>query len=192
LKVTEGQITFIPEEVIDPQLDFTAELNTHERSRKAENQEIVITLRASGTLSEPIFEFFSDPPDYSEQDILTYLNLNISWADIESIKQGQYVGEVLPKSLLAWLESDVSRRIRKYTGMDVIQIEAPFFEAGQKTKLTVGKYISRNLFITYTYDFTTFSNQFNVEYFINDKNEIMVKREEAGDYSLEYQYRIRF
>jgi len=192
LKVTAGQITFVPEEVIDPQLDFTAELNTHERSRKAENKEITITLRASGTLSEPIFEFFSDPPDYSEQDILTYLNLNITWEEMESIKQGKYVGEVLPKSLLAWLESDVSRRIRKYTGMDVIRIDAPFFEAGQKTKLTVGKYISRNLFITYTYDFTTFSNQFNVEYFINDKNEIMVKREEVGDYSLEYQYRIRF
>jgi len=111
---------------------------------------------------------------------------------MESIKQGNYVGEVLPRSLLAWLETGVSRQLRKYTGMDVIRIDAPFFEAGQKTKLTVGKYISRNLFITYTYDFTTFSNQFNVEYFINDKNEIMVKREETGEYSVEYQYRIRF
>jgi len=192
LKVTEGQITFVPEDVIDPQLDFRAELNTHERSRKAENKEITIILRASGTLSEPIFEFFSDPPDYSEQDILTYLNLNITWEEMESIKQGNYVGEVLPRSLLAWLETGVSRQLRKYTGMDVIRIDAPFFEAGQKTKLTVGKYISRNLFITYTYDFTTFSNQFNVEYFINDKNEIMVKREETGEYSVEYQYRIRF
>lgn len=192
LKVTEGQITFIPEDLIDPQLDFQAELNTHERSRKADNKEITITLHASGTLSEPIFEFFSDPPDYSEQDILTYLNLNITWEEMESIKQGNYVGEVLPRSLLALLESGVARQLRKYTGMDVIRIDAPFFEASQKTKLTVGKYISRNLFITYTYDFTTFSNLFNVEYFINDKNEIMVKREETGDYSLEYQYRIRF
>jgi autotransporter translocation and assembly factor TamB len=192
LKITEGRITFVPEEVIDPQLDFTAELNTHERSRKTENKDIVITLRATGTLSEPIFEFFSDPPDYSEQDILTYLNLNITWDEMESIKQGRYVGEVLPKSLLAWLESDMSRRIRNYTGMDMIRIEAPFFESGQKTKLTVGKYISRNLFITYTYDFTTYSNQFNVEYFINDKNEILVKREDTGEYTMEYQYRIRF
>ncbi|MGB9720252.1 MAG: translocation/assembly module TamB domain-containing protein [bacterium] len=191
LKITSGQITFIPQDVIDPELDFWAEMNTRERDLNT-NQEIKIVLHCTGNISEPIFEFFSDPPIYSEQDILTYMNLNITWRELESMKQGEYVGKVLPQTILAWLESDVSRRFRAYTGLDYFRIEAPLFEPEEKTKVTVGKYVSRNLFVTYTYDITSYSNEFNVEYFIDDRNEILIKRDETGEYSLQYQYRIRF
>ena len=193
LNITEGKVTFVPEaEMIDPELDIWAEMNTHERHQDT-GEEIRIKLHFFGPLSEPVFEFFTEPEGmYTEQDILTYLNLNMTWRELESMKQGEYVGQILPKSLLAWLESDVSRRIRAYTGLDYFRIEAPFFETEEKTKLTVGKYISRNLFITYTYDITDFENEFNVEYFIDDRNEIMVRRDETGEYGLEYQYRIRF
>ncbi|MEO0096136.1 MAG: translocation/assembly module TamB domain-containing protein [candidate division WOR-3 bacterium] len=191
LKITSGTIKFIPQEVIDPEIDFWAELNTREREPET-NQEIKIILHCTGNISEPIFEFFSEPPRYSEQDILAYLNLNITWRELESIKQGEYVGRVLPRTVLAYLESDVSRRLRAYTGLDYFRVEAPIFEPQEKTKVTVGKYISRNLFITYTYDITSFSNEFNVEYFIDDRNEILIKRDETGEYSLQYQYRIRF
>ncbi len=191
LKITTGKVTFIPGEIIDPELDIWAEMNTRERDAQT-NQEIKIVLHCTGPISEPVFEFFSDPPLYSEQDILTYLNLNITWREIESMKQGEYVGRILPQSILAWLESDVSRRLRAYTGLDYFRIEAPLFEPGEKTKVTVGKYVSRNLFVTYTYDITSYSNEFNVEYFIDDRNQILIRRDETGEYSLQYQYRIRF
>ena len=185
LKITEGKITFIPEEKIDPELNFWAELNTREGTK--------IILHCFGVISEPIFEFFTDPPGlYSEQDIVTYLNLNVTWQELESIKSGDYVGKILPNGLVSWLEGDISRRIRRYTGLDYFRIETPFFEPDEKTKLTVGKYISRDLFITYTYDITTFSNEFNVEYFIDDKNGIFISKDEIGEYSLQYRYRIRF
>lgn len=192
LSITQGQITFIPEEKIDAELDIWAELDTREKVPGG-NTPITIKLHCFGTMSEPIFEFFTDPDGlYSEQDIMTYLNLNISWRELESIKQGDYVGKVLPHGLLSWLEGDVSRRIRKYTGLDYFRIETPYFEPELKAKLTVGKYVSRDIFITYTYDITSFSNEFNVEYFIDDKNEILIRRDEEGEYSLQYQYRIRF
>ncbi len=191
LKITSGRITFVPQEIIDPELDIWAEMNTRERDEQT-NQEIKIILHCTGPISEPVFEFFSDPPIYSEQDILTYMNLNITWRELESMKQGEYVGRILPQSILAWLESDVSRRLRAYTGLDYFRIEAPFFEPGEKTKVTVGKYVSKNLFVTYTYDITSYSNEFNVEYFIDDRNEILIKRDETGEYRLQYQYRIRF
>ncbi len=184
LKITSGQVTFIPEEELDGELDFWAEMNTREG--------VKIILHFFGPMSEPVFEFFSEPPLYSEQDIITYLNLNITWKELESMKQEDYVGTVLPHSLISWLESDVSRRIRKGTGIDYVRIETPFFEPEGKTKLTVGKYISKDLFITYTYDITSFANEFNVEYFIDDKNEIFIRKDEEGEYSLQYQYRIRF
>ncbi len=185
LDVTRGRITFIPQEIVDPELDVWAQMNTRQGTK--------IILHFFGPVSEPIFEFFTDPPgQYSEQDILTYLNLNITWEELDKIKQGEYVGKILPGSIISWLESDVSRRIRKYTGFDYFRIETPLFEADEKTRVTVGKYISRNLFITYTYDLTSFSNEFNVEYFLDDKNEILIKKDETGEYSLQYQYRIRF
>jgi len=184
LTITSGQVTFIPEEELDGNLDFWAEMNTREG--------IKIILHFFGPMSEPIFEFFSEPPIYSEQDIVTYLNLNITWKELESMKQDDYVGRVLPHSLISWLESDVSRRIRRGTGLDYFMIETPFFEPEGKTKLTVGKYIAKDLFVTYTYDITSFQNEFNVEYFIDDKNEILVRKDEEGEYSLQYQYRIRF
>jgi len=191
LSITEGRITFLPEETIDAELDFWAEMNTRDRDPTT-GEEIIIKLHCFGMMSEPIFEFYSDPPYYTEQDIITYLNLNITWRELASMKQGDYVGTVLPHSLISWLESDVSRRIRQYTGLDMFRIETPFFEEESKTKLTVGKYFSKQLFITYTYDMTSFSNEFNVEYFIDDKNEILVRRNQEGEYSLQYQYRIRF
>jgi hypothetical protein len=184
LSITMGKVTFIPEEEIDPELDIWAEMNTREG--------IKIILHFFGPLSEPIFEFFSDPPIYSEQDIITYLSLNITWQQLASMKGGDYVGKILPQSILLWLESDVTRRIRQYTGLDYFVIEGPFFESEETAKLTVGKYISKDLFITYTYGITTISNEFNVEYFIDDKNEILIRRDEEGEYSLQYQYRIRF
>ena len=193
LTITEGKIIFIPEaEMIDPQLDIWAELNTRERSSES-NEEIKIKLHFFGTLLQPVFEFFTEPEGiFTEQDIIAYLNLNTTWHELESMKLGQQVGEVLPRSLLSWLESDVSRRIRAYTGLDYLRIDAPLFQPDEKTKLTVGKYVSRNLFITYTYDITSFANEFNVEYFIDDRNEILIRRDEVGEYGLEYQYRIRF
>ncbi len=191
LSITHGQVTFMPEDKIDAELNFWAEMNTRDRHPDT-GEEIKIKLHCFGPMSEPIFEFFSEPPYYSEQDIITYLNLNITWREIESMKQGEYVGKVLPASVISWLEGDVSRRIRQYTGLDYFRIETPLFEPDSKTKLTVGKYISKDLFITYTYDITSFQNEFNVEYFIDDKNEILVRRDEEGEYSLQYQYRIRF
>lgn len=191
LLITDGKVTFIPEEIIDAELDIWAEMKTRDREPTT-GVPITIKLHMFGLMSEPIFEFFSDPELYSEQDIVTYLNLNITWQELASMKQGDYVGTVLPNALVSWLESDVSRRIRQYTGLDYFRIETPFFEEESKTKLTVGKYISKDLFITYTYDMTSFSNEFNVEYFIDDKNEILIRRDEGGEYSLQYQYRIRF
>jgi len=193
LTITEGNVIFVPEaEMIDPELDIWAEMNTHERSQES-NAEIKIKLHFFGPISSPIFEFFTEPEGiFTEQDIVTYLNLNITWRELESMQQGSYMSDVLPRSLLAWLESDVSRRIRAYTGLDYFRIDAPLFQTDEKTKLTVGKYISRNLFITYTYDITDFDNEFNVEYFIDDRNEILIRRDDTGEYGMEYQYRIRF
>jgi len=191
LSITEGQITFLPQEPVEAELDIWARMDTRDRD-PATGTPITIKLHMFGTITEPIFEFFSDPPHYNEQDIVTYLNLNITWSELESMKRGDFVRTVLPHSLLSWLESDVSRRIRQYTGLDYFRIETPFFEDESSTRLTVGKYISRKLFISYTYDITSFDNEFNVEYFIDDKNEILIRRDEEGDYSIQYQHRIRF
>jgi hypothetical protein len=192
LSITEGRVTFIPEEIIDAELDIWAEMQTRDRE-PISNKPVTIRLHMFGMMSEPIFEFFTDPAGiYSEQDIVTYLNLNMTWSELASMKQGELVSGALPNALKSWLESDVSRRIRRATGLDYFMIESPFFEPDHKTRLTVGKYISKDLFITYTYDITSFSNEFNVEYFIDDKNEILIRRDEEGEYSLQYQYRIRF
>ncbi|MBE0431978.1 translocation/assembly module TamB domain-containing protein [candidate division WOR-3 bacterium] len=185
LSITQGKVTFMPQDEIDPEVDFWAEMDTREG--------VKIILHMFGPISEPIFEFYTDPPGrYTEQDIVTYLNLNITWQELEQIKRGEYMSRVIPRSLLSWLEGDISRAIRQYTGLDYFHIETPFFESDEKTRLTVGKYISRNLFVTYTYDITTFSNEFNVEYYIDDRNKIHVERDEAGEYSVQYQYRVRF
>ncbi len=184
LSITQGRVTFIPEDEIDPEIDFWAELDTRE--------DVKIILHLFGPISEPVFEFFTDPPgQYTEQDIITYLNLNITWQELEEMKRGEYMTG-FSHSVLSWLEGDVSRRIRQYTGLDYFRIETPFFEPDEKTKLTVGKFISRNLFVTYTYDITTFSNEFDVEYVVDDKNRISVERDDTGEYRLQYNYNIRF
>jgi autotransporter translocation and assembly factor TamB len=59
--------------------------------------------------------------------------------------------------------------------------------------VTVGKYIGRNLYVSYTQSFTgDLQPVFRVEYFLNRKNELVGERTDDGRYALRYRFRLRY
>jgi autotransporter translocation and assembly factor TamB len=185
LTVTEGKVVFTSEPELNPMLDI--------RSEMPARGNITIIFRITGTFRYPVFEFFTDNAEWSEQDIITYLNLNMTWQELQEYQRRDVIGNILPRRVFEYLEAGASRRLRRATGLDYLNIETPLFSTSNQAKVTVGKYVFPNLFITYTHDVFSFAQDaFAVEYMLNNRNELLIKRSSENIYSLEYQFRIRY
>ncbi len=185
LTVTEGKVVFTSDPEFNPTLDI--------RSEMVARGNVTIIFHIAGTLRYPIFEFFTDNAEWSEQDIITYLNLNMTWQELQEYQRRDVVGNVLPRRVFEYIEAGASRRLRRMTGLDYFDFETPIFSTGNQAKVTVGKYVFPNLFITYTHDVFSFAQDaFTVEYMLNNRNELLIKRTSDNIYSLEYQFRIRY
>ncbi len=185
LKVTEGKVIFTSESEINPIIDIKSEMMARGN--------VKIIFQITGTLRYPIFEYYTDNAEWSEQDIITYLNLNMTWQELQEYQQREVLGNVLPRRIFEYIEAGASRQLKKLTGLDYFSFETPLFSTTNEAKVTVGKYISPNLFITYTHDVFSFAQDaFSVEYIFDNRNELLIKKTSDNIYSLEYQFRIRY
>jgi autotransporter translocation and assembly factor TamB len=149
---------------------------------------VVLTL--TGTLAQPAFGFRSEPPIWDETAIASYLSLNVIPGQLDSTDA---VTKLLSQRLLSYFQMQVSKRARGFVNLDYLEFESGFL--GRETKVTVGKYVGRNLYVSYTQNFTPDLNpSFRVEYYINRKNEILAEGTAGVPYrsSLRYQFKLRY
>jgi autotransporter translocation and assembly factor TamB len=190
LRVTSGSVKFENINTVDPDLDITAELPI--RAGPGDTKvpdKIVLTL--TGTLEKPIFGFTSEPPIWDETAIVSYLSLNVTPGQFD---QTDAVTKLLSQRLLNYFQLQVSKRARGFVSLDYLEFESGLL-GGKQTKVTVGKYVGRNLYVTYTQSFNGDLNpSFRVEYYINRKNEILAEGTAGDQYrtSLRYQFKLRY
>jgi len=189
LRVTKGSVKFQNITTVNPDLDITAELPIRAASGDAKAPDkIVLTL--TGTLEKPVFGFTSDPPVWDETGIISYLSLNVTPG--QQFGEGDSVTKMLSRRLLNYFQMQVSRRARGFVKLDYLEFESGLL-GGRESKVTVGKYVGRNLYVSYTQNFTGDLNPaFRVEYYINRKNEILAEGSTSGRYSLRYQFKLRY
>ena len=143
LVIDEGRIYFAGGPVTQPALDV--------RAVRRPREDIVVGARVQGTLQEPTFELFSEPP-MSQQEQLSYLVLGRS---LEETPDGQE--NALSRAALAMgLKGGdfLARNIGEQVGVDEIGIETGSGEAGApsdpaEAALVVGKYLSPRLYVSY-------------------------------------------
>jgi autotransporter translocation and assembly factor TamB len=194
LRVTNGTIRFENINTINPDLDITAELPIRPGTNGAELPDKVV-LSMTGTLEKPTFGFRSEPAGWSEIDIASYLNLNVTPNQLSALEQKDAVNKLLSERLLGYFQTQVSKRARGFVNLDYLQFESGLLGSGD-AKVTVGKYIGRNLYVSYTQPFSgSFVPLFRVEYYINRRNQIVAESKEQSQqnlYSLRYLFKLRY
>jgi hypothetical protein len=179
LDPARSRIVFPPTEELDPEFDIWASKLTNEIDSSRGSPEVIkITLHMAGTLTEPILEFYSDPPVWSESEIISYLHLNLATAFIQGVVR------------------DVTSPIQNWARLDVFSIE-DFAMQDVPTKVTFGKYISDKLFASYTLALSQRKpgenqHQFRVEYDVGKNQDIILERDEEGAHNLRYQIKLRY
>lgn len=143
LVIERGRVFFAGGPVTRPALDL--------RAVRRPADDILVGAHVQGTLEQPTFELFSEPP-MSQQDQLAWLVLGRS---LEDSPEGQ--GDALNRAALAmglkggdFLAKNIGQRV----GVDEIGIQSGSGEAGApsdptEASLVVGKYLSPKLYVSY-------------------------------------------
>jgi autotransporter translocation and assembly factor TamB len=191
-RVTTGAVRFDNPGRPDPSLDIVAELPTRIRdSTSGTSQNVKIVATVSGTATQPVLTLSSDPAGMAQADIATYLATNILPEELASLKDRAVLGHLVSDRLLSLLSREVTSRLQSYLQLDVLELQTP--TTGGGLKLTVSKYIGKNLFVSYTASTTQLEpDAFKAEYFFSPGREIIGERQESGTYSLRYQFRLRY
>lgn len=194
LNLTEGSIKFDNINELNPDLNLNAEMYTRSMKVNSDNPERVkIKLNLTGTLRQPVFNFYSEPAILSQDDIISYLTLNVTPQEISAAEQREIFNKLVSERFLGYFEREIAKKLRSYIRLDYLQFESGLFEGGKTAKVTVGKYIADNLYATYTHNLTgSIQDLFKVEYYITKSHELIGERDEDGRYRLKYQFKFRY
>ncbi|MEO0074495.1 MAG: translocation/assembly module TamB domain-containing protein, partial [candidate division WOR-3 bacterium] len=193
LKISKGEIIFDNISELNPHLDINAELATRQiQIQPDQTERIKIILSLTGRLNEPTFKFYSDPPYLSENDILSYLTLNVTWQEMSAFETRELLTNVLSTKFIGYFERELMKRIRNLIYLDYLWIESGLIN-GNGARVKVGKYISSNLYFSYEYDISgNVYDIFRIEYFFARSHEVIGEHDNDGRYRLKYQYKIRY
>jgi autotransporter translocation and assembly factor TamB len=193
LRVTSGSVQLENINTVDPDFDITAELPIRAISDTVAAPDKVI-LTITGTLAKPDIAFRSEPPGWDETQIISYLTLNVTPEQLSAPEMKDRVTGLLGNRLLGYFQNMVSKRARGFVNLDYLEFESEL-SGSKETKVTVGKYVGRNLYVSYTQNFTGDLNpSFRVEYYINRKNQIVAEGTASDQYrtSVRYQLKLRY
>jgi translocation and assembly module TamB len=187
-ELQHGDIYFSNPIKIDPTIDLSA-------TARVEDYDITVGL--TGTASNPVPTFRSEPP-LSEQDIFSLLALGRTQQEqqIYSTMQSQAGVNSTADALLGGaLNATVSSRIQKLFGGGSVKIDPTFVSgAGNSTaRITVEQQISKNATLTYATNVNSTAQQLiQGQLNITQNLSIVAVRDEAGVFSLIFKLRRRY
>jgi len=150
----------------------------------------VIYLKASGAAEKPAISLYSEPA-LSMDNIISILSFNSTVSSLSDIDQ---VSKQLPeKAIQIYLRNKYLSYISSSIGVDQLDIETNLLSDDKSAKLSVGKYIGRNIFVSYTHDIFSFSrDMFKIEYNFMKNTDIVTERDEQGNFNTGIQFKYRF
>lgn len=195
-KITEGRFEFgnLPE--LNPHINIKAETQVKYRITKGNTSldtTYTINLDISGSLKEPQFRLYSNPP-LSQQDIMALLSLNMTFSQRESFQNLRYT---IPDRAMSYLlRTKILKEIENSIGLDALDIKPRLFSSDEEKemRLTVGKYISKDLFVIYSHDLFSGYNkdEFKAEYKLWEDCFIVGERTEKDEYNVGLELKFRY
>ena len=198
LRVGSGSVRFDNISTLNPEFNVAAGMPIRNASKEPGLPD-TISLTLTGTLEQPSFVFRSVPPIWDETEVISYLTLNATQDQLEAMDQQKAVTNLLSSRLLSYFQTQVSKRARGFVNLDYLEFESGLLNSSEQARVTVGKYVGRNLYVSYTQNLNgQMIPSFRVEYYINRKNEIVAEGTAAGTpgeqyrTALRYQLRLRY
>jgi len=157
--VKEAEITFTGTEELNPVIKLRARREI--RAMRAENANAVIYIDVTGTMREPIVELSYYKAEsgvealvpLSQEEITQVLALDVTWDDYNALSSGELATKGSSDYVRHYAEAEVSRAVRRETGVDVFTFDANVFTGEAESpyaEFTVGQHLTRDLFVSYT------------------------------------------
>ena len=198
LRVDTGSVRFDNINSLNPEFHIAAGMPVRSPLRD-DGAPDTIAVMLTGTLEKPSLVFRSVPPTWDETQILSYLTLNATQEQLAAMDEKNRVSTLLSQRLLGYFQTQVAKRARGFVNLDYLEFESSLFEDSKQARVTVGKYVGRNLYVSYTQNLIgEMTPSFRVEYYVNRRNEIIAEgkaKSTADDRyrtSLRYQFRLRY
>ncbi|MCU0606047.1 MAG: translocation/assembly module TamB domain-containing protein [Candidatus Edwardsbacteria bacterium] len=188
--ITEGTLTFTNAAVINPSLNLKAHTTVFASSGGGgeAQQKYEIYLTVGGTALQPKLTFSSDP-SRSEQEILTLVGAGMM-LDESGSGDLSLTGTALRG--VDYALGIAAGKIQKGTGLDLLKIKT---QAGAESKpqVTLGKYITRDVFVSYSQGFSSnLSTEFKAEYLFGGRSAVFAQKSEAGKYNLGLRMKFKY
>lgn len=188
--ITEGTLTFTNAAVINPSLNLKAHTTVFASSGGGgeAQQKYEIYLTVGGTALQPKLSFSSDP-SRSEQEILTLVGAGMM-LDESGSGDLSFTGTALRG--VDYALGIAAGKIQKGTGLDLLKIKT---QAGAESKpqVTLGKYITRDVFVSYSQGFSSnLSTEFKAEYLFGGRSAMFAQKNEAGKYNLGLRMKFKY
>lgn len=188
-RVERANLLFNNARRIDPAIDLVA---------RTDVRNFGITLTIDGTLEKPTTRFSSDS-DLADLDILSLVatgqQLDATLPQTSATGQPVAPGELASNILAGQAASEISKRVGTLFGLDRFRI-SPISDSGQAFSdvgLTVGKRLSRDVFVTYTSDASGNRHHIvQVEWQVRRDLVIVLTQTENNKYSIDAQWERRF
>jgi translocation and assembly module TamB len=177
LEITRGTIFFPGGPINDPTLDILA-LRTAGEVRAG----VLVT----GTLHEPLIRLYSEPP-MPDTEVLAYIVLGHPLG--QSRQESDYLIQAAGVLLSAGQSASLQDQLKRRTGLDTIEVQTGEGEVA-RSLVTVGKYLSPELYVSYGRSLFTGANLFRLRYEFTKNWELETKSGEKSSVDLYYTIQI--
>jgi|GEM_PF-3802843 len=194
--IDRGAFEFTNSPELNPEIDLLAQTKVHytysqDNDSKQQDTTTIVYLNVAGTMQEPSFSLTSQNSSLSEENIILLLSLNVT--SLEGITSLANMSNLSDRAASYWIRQTLLHELQSSLGIDAIDLETKLLGPQKTAKLTVGKYISKDLYLGVTHDiFATSKDEFEIEYKILKRSYIVGKRNEEGNYNLGIKFKFKY
>jgi hypothetical protein len=194
--IERGIFQFMNSPELNPEIDLRAETKVRyqyypEDESKPRDTTAMVYLNVGGTMQEPEFTLSSSNPEFTEDKIIILLTLGVT--SIEDITSISNVSTLSNKAASYWIRQTLLQEFQSSLGIDAIDLETKLFGTQKTAKLTVGKYISKNLYLGVTHDiFASSKDEFEIEYKVWKGSYLIGERKEDGRYNIGVRFKFKY
>jgi|GEM_PF-757601 len=155
-EIQSGTLTFVGGEEFNPNLDLQAE----HVFRGVDQQKRTLALNVSGQLFKPVLRFTLDGLEIAETDAVSYLIFGRSFDQLtqgektdlaQNQSQTPVSSDAMKQLLAGQIAGQLSNSLRNQLNLDVIEFRGD--QNWRQATIVVGKYITNDLFISYSREF---------------------------------------
>jgi hypothetical protein len=194
--IEKGVFKFTNAPELNPEIDLHAKTKINYQTTSKEDGQAMDTtanvdLYVSGTMQEPVFNLTSDNSSLTEENIMLLLTLGEK--SLEDITSASNLSMLSNKAATFWIRQTLLQEFQSTLGIDAIDLETKLLGPQKTAKLTIGKYISKDLYLGATHDiFATSKDEFEIEYKIWKGSYIIGERNEEGRYNLGIRFKFKY